>query len=78
MFSFWTNRPAGLTPVAIREVHQMIEGLSHRGRTVFLCTHNLAEAERLCDRVAVLAQGRRPRHRRHAKSSGRQLNTATG
>lgn len=55
---FLDEPTSGLDPVAIREVHQMIEGLSHRGRTVFLCTHNLAEAERLCDRVAVLAQGR--------------------
>lgn len=55
---FLDEPTSGLDPVAIRDVHQMIEGLSHRGRTVFLCTHNLAEAERLCDRVAVLAQGR--------------------
>ena len=55
---FLDEPTSGLDPVAIRDVHQMIEQLSHRGRTVFLCTHNLAEAERLCDRVAVLAQGR--------------------
>ena len=55
---FLDEPTSGLDPVAIRDVHQMIERLSHRGRTVFLCTHNLAEAERLCDRVAVLAHGR--------------------
>jgi len=55
---FLDEPTSGLDPVAIRDVHQMIEQLTHRGRTVFLCTHNLAEAERLCDRVAVLAQGR--------------------
>jgi ABC-2 type transport system ATP-binding protein len=55
---FLDEPTSGLDPVAIREVHHLIEQLSHRGRTVFLCTHNLAEAERLCDRVAVLAQGR--------------------
>ncbi len=55
---FLDEPTSGLDPVAIRDVHQMIEWLTHRGRTVFLCTHNLAEAERLCDRVAVLAQGR--------------------
>jgi len=39
-------------------VTQLIEQLSHEtGRTVFLCTHNLDEAQRLCDRVAVLRQG---------------------
>jgi ABC-2 type transport system ATP-binding protein len=36
----------------------MIQRLRSLGRTVFLATHNLAEAERLCDRVAVLAHGR--------------------
>ncbi len=54
---FLDEPTSGLDPVAMREVHRLIERLSHRGRTVFLCTHNLAEAERLCDRVAVLARG---------------------
>ncbi len=54
---FLDEPTSGLDPVAIRDVHQMIEQLSHRGRTVFLCTHNLVEAERLCDRIAVLAHG---------------------
>jgi ABC-2 type transport system ATP-binding protein len=37
----------------------LIERLSHQdGRTVFLCTHNLDEAQRLCDRVAVVNCGR--------------------
>lgn len=54
---FLDEPTSGLDPVAIRDVHRLIERLSHRGRTVFLCTHNLAEAEHLCDRVAVLARG---------------------
>ncbi|MFO7632744.1 MAG: ABC transporter ATP-binding protein [Caldilinea sp.] len=54
---FLDEPTSGLDPVAIRDVHQMVERLTHRGRTVFLCTHNLAEAERLCDRIAVMAQG---------------------
>lgn len=50
---------ASLDPVATREVHLMIRNASTlEGRTVFLCTHNLYEAERLCTRVAVLAHGR--------------------
>jgi ABC-2 type transport system ATP-binding protein len=49
---------SGLDPAATREVHQLIQRLRAGGRTVFLATHNLAEAERLCDRVAVLAHGR--------------------
>ena len=62
------NRPAlvfldeptsGLDPVAAHQVHNLIENLSReKGRTVFLCTHNLVEAQRLCDRVAVMEHGR--------------------
>ena len=44
----------GLDPVASREVHELIDGLRQRGVTVFLTTHRLEEAERLCDRVAIL------------------------
>jgi len=56
---FLDEPTAGLDPVATRRVHQLIAHLSHEGgRTVFLCTHNLAEAQRLCDRVAVLEHGR--------------------
>src|SRR5437764_439339 len=45
---------AGLDPVAAREVHELVEGLRDRGVTIFLTTHRLEEAERLCDRVAIL------------------------
>ncbi len=56
---FLDEPTAGLDPVASRRVHEMIVRLSREERrTVFLCTHNLAEAQRLCDRVAVLEQGR--------------------
>jgi ABC-2 type transport system ATP-binding protein len=56
---FLDEPTAALDPVATREVHALIRNASEQhGRTVFLCTHNLYEAERLCTRVAVLAQGR--------------------
>jgi ABC-2 type transport system ATP-binding protein len=56
---FLDEPTGGLDPVATRDVHQLIRRLSRdRGRTIFLCTHNLVEAQRLCDRVAVLAHGR--------------------
>ncbi len=55
---FLDEPTAGLDPVAARSVRQLITQLSERGRTVFLCTHNLVEAQRLCDRVAVLERGR--------------------
>jgi ABC-2 type transport system ATP-binding protein len=56
---FLDEPTSGLDPVATRDVHELIIRLSRtQGRTVFLCTHNLIEAQRLCDRVAVLAHGR--------------------
>ena len=55
---FLDEPTAGLDPVATRHVHEMITELSREERTVWLCTHNLVEAQRLCDRVAVLEHGR--------------------
>lgn len=56
---FLDEPTAGLDPVASRDLHQLITHLSQvQKRTIFLCTHNLVEAQRLCQRVAVLAQGR--------------------
>jgi ABC-2 type transport system ATP-binding protein len=50
---------ASLDPESSLQVHELIESLSREdGRTVFLCTHHLAEAEKLADRVAILNQGR--------------------
>jgi ABC-2 type transport system ATP-binding protein len=51
---FLDEPTSGLDPVASREVHDLIDGLRSRGVTVFLTTHRLEEAERLCDRVAIL------------------------
>ena len=51
---FLDEPTAGLDPVATREVHELIVGLRTRGVTIFLTTHRLEEAERLCDRVAIL------------------------
>jgi ABC-2 type transport system ATP-binding protein len=56
---FLDEPAAGLDPVAARQLHDLIQRLSRQeGKTIFLCTHNLAEAQKLCDRVAVLQQGR--------------------
>jgi len=52
--TFLDEPTSGLDPVAAREVHDLINGLRRRGVTVFLTTHRLEEAERLCDRVAIL------------------------
>jgi ABC-2 type transport system ATP-binding protein len=51
---FLDEPTSGLDPVAAREVHDLIETLRGRGVTIFLTTHRLAEAEKLCDRVAIL------------------------
>jgi ABC-2 type transport system ATP-binding protein len=51
---FLDEPTSGLDPVAAREVHELINGLRHKGVTIFLTTHRLEEAEKLCDRVAIL------------------------
>jgi ABC-2 type transport system ATP-binding protein len=56
---FLDEPTAALDPVAARHVHALVENLARReGCTVFLCTHNLVEAQKLCDRVAVMEHGR--------------------
>lgn len=51
---FLDEPTSGLDPVASREVHDLIAALRERGVTIFLTTHRLEEAERMCDRVAIL------------------------
>jgi ABC-2 type transport system ATP-binding protein len=51
---FLDEPTSGLDPVAAQEVLSLIEGLRSDGVTIFLTTHRLDEAERLCDRVAIL------------------------
>jgi ABC-2 type transport system ATP-binding protein len=51
---FLDEPTAGLDPEAAGEVRQLIHSLHEEGRTVFLSTHNLNEAEMLCGRVAVI------------------------
>lgn len=56
---FLDEPTAGLDPVASQQVHELIVNLSQdRKHTVFLCTHNLVEAQKLCDRVAIMEHGR--------------------
>ena len=52
---FLDEPTSGLDPVAAHEVNDLINALCQRGVTVFLTTHRLEEAERLCDRVAILS-----------------------
>jgi ABC-2 type transport system ATP-binding protein len=48
----------GLDPQARRDVWELIEGVRDRGVTILLVTHFMEEAERLCDRVALIDNGR--------------------
>jgi ABC-2 type transport system ATP-binding protein len=50
---FLDEPTAGLDPEASKLVRDFIAELRGEGRTIFICTHNLDEADRLCDRVAV-------------------------
>ena len=50
---FLDEPTAGLDPEAAKTVRDLIESLRSKERTILLCTHNLDEADRLCDRVAL-------------------------
>ncbi len=51
---FLDEPTASLDPELAHLVHDFIAELRKEGRTIFLCTHNLDEADRLCDRIEVL------------------------
>ena len=56
---FFLDEPTtGLDVMSARSLRRMVAGLRDEGVTVFLTTHYLEEAERLCDRVAVIVKGR--------------------
>lgn len=55
---FLDEPTTGLDVMSARALRQMIAGLRGEGVTVFLTTHYLEEAERLCDRVAVIVRGK--------------------
>src|SRR5438874_9917080 len=55
---FFDEPMSGLDPMGRREVRNLIEQLKQEGKTVFFSTHILSDAEALCDRVAILHQGR--------------------
>jgi len=53
---FLDEPTAGLDPEAAKLVRDFIEDLKTEGRTIFLCTHNLDEADRLCSKIGVFKQ----------------------
>jgi ABC-2 type transport system ATP-binding protein len=55
---FLDELTTGLDPQSRRTIWDLVRGIRERGKTVFLTTHLMEEAERLCDRVAVIEHGR--------------------
>ena len=55
---FLDELTTGLDPQARRTIWELVRDIRQRGKTVFLTTHLMEEAERLCDRVAILDHGR--------------------
>lgn len=54
---FLDEPTAGLDPVTTREIHDILLKQKEQGTTIFLTTHNMFEAESLCDHVALLSKG---------------------
>src|SRR6202043_3969840 len=55
---FLDELTTGLDPQARRAIWELVRGIRERGKTVFLTTHLMEEAERLCDRVAIIEHGK--------------------
>jgi ABC-2 type transport system ATP-binding protein len=55
---FLDELTTGLDPQSRRTIWDLVRGIRARGKTVFLTTHLMEEAERLCDRVAIIDHGR--------------------
>jgi len=55
---FLDELTTGLDPQARHAIWGLVRGIRERGKTVFLTTHLMEEAERLCDRVAIMEHGR--------------------
>lgn len=54
---FLDEPTSGLDPATTREIHTILREQKERGTTIFLTTHNMYEAESLCDHVALLSKG---------------------
>jgi len=55
---FLDELTTGLDPQARRAIWELVRGIRERGKTVLMTTHLMEEAERLCDRVAIIEQGK--------------------
>lgn len=54
---FLDEPTSGLDPATTRQIHELILEEQAKGTTVFLTTHNMAEAEKLCGHIALLHEG---------------------
>lgn len=54
---FLDEPTSGLDPKTTKEIHQLILDMKGKGTTIFLTTHNMTEAEKLCDSIALLNEG---------------------
>ncbi len=55
---FLDEPTSGLDPTTVEAIHKMILAEKERGTTIFLTTHNMYEAEKLCDNIALLNNGK--------------------
>jgi ABC-2 type transport system ATP-binding protein len=55
---FLDEPTTGLDPIGTREMKDLIVSLRDQGKTVFMCSHLLADVEDVCDRIAILFQGK--------------------
>lgn len=59
---FLDEPTSGLDPATAQEIQQLLLSEKRKGKTIFLTTHNMAEAEKLCDRIALLCDGKIVEH----------------
>lgn len=55
---FLDEPTSGLDPATSQEIHKLLESLNQQGTTIFLTTHNMEEADKLCQRVGILNKGK--------------------
>ena len=55
---FWDEPTAGLDPINARRVKDLAKSLRNQGKTIFLTTHDMSVADEICDRVALIVDGK--------------------
>lgn len=55
---FLDEPTSGLDPATSQEIHKLLEDLNQQGTTIFLTTHNMEEADKLCERIGILNRGK--------------------